>query len=901
MKDDDHLHMLVGDAFAGDVKLAKVCGKALIAQHTHLEADLGDSPGSKCNTVSYMKPESLDYYCRNVVAASERFICYSVRKSLLRVIQTESTQKDLLRGHESTVLDIEFSKVDKSILCSVDSGEGVSAVNARVIIWQLKESADAADLTHAIVREYLLPAMVLNASPVSGQCFAIAFNNRWGIVDGNRDDAGLSSYDSLHVRCCLKASDMIKGISYSCNGSHLAAIVKSVDADSRVLVWYDVNEVFNVRSPLGDACIPSIESISALRYISANTIAILAETTSNVTLSVWCAQNGAQPKPHQTISVPLEIMERSKNSGVLVSKNYDPSLRYSLTMAGESSLKEKFLLLSSRLSNSILCFAVTGGDLQKFLCHTVMLDLNVPLLSVDCSLISASDHHSVAVQSHLEISCYQEMGPLQQAVVQQHHVPTAELCGSNAFDAGVNLPWNSDISKSATQPATNSVTAANMLLSTLRKNVDVRPENKAESPATTSSSAKSSSSSLLMGLLKKPSNDEFSLDDINESNSKSGSVKAQSILNMIKPTSSTDIVTAPASVPTPVPIPAPARAPISASASVSVPLPAPVSVPLPVPVPASAPTLVSAPAPAPSAQSAVNGSGLNAELKEIIRKEIQEGISKSLKTFIKKEVLPVVQSEVESNVMKICQSQFNLAFDKSIIPSFQSGVSEMFKQIQTSFDAGMARLANANTVGAQEIARDIKQQISSLHEKIQLVDRKLDSLLEVQSSHSAILARLQKSGDEVARSVNPIELLEQGHVAEAVNAALELKDIDSVLNLLAEMTPALLTDNCSKISILCMTQQLAVDLSIHDPTEGLSARLDWIKNLVVHILFNSKAEDGVVDAQTDAYSTVVMNSVKDSIAATQARIHSTGEADKPENKAALTDLIMLSHFVKNIR
>jgi len=288
-------------------------------------------------------------------------------------------------------------------------------------------------------------------------------------------------------------------------------------------------------------------------------------------------------------------------------------------------------------------------------------------------------------------------------------------------------------------------------------------------------------------------------------------------------------------------------------------------------------------------------------VRDEVRKEVRDGMAKLISGIIRKEVLPMVQPELQVAVSKAASDQFSAAFENSIIPAFQGGVSEMFKQIQGSFDAGMQKLASANTAGAQEIARDMKAQIAALHAKIQQVDSKLESLLQVQASHSAILSRVQMEDAPVV--ANPLELLGEGKIAEAVEASLEMKDMDVILALLAEMTPAQLTDNCSKILILCMTQQLAVDLSDTDPAEGLSVRLDWIKNLVVHILFNSKAseEDGDVTAQTAEYSAIVMNSVNESIVATQQRIQTAGDVDKAHNKAALTDLNMLSHFVKGFK
>ena len=91
--------MLVGDAFAADKKETKVHGKAITERHSMIaQQSLGENLESRNNIVSYMKPEPLVANCRNVVAVSDHFICYSIpKKSLIRVIQTPSSKKDLLR------------------------------------------------------------------------------------------------------------------------------------------------------------------------------------------------------------------------------------------------------------------------------------------------------------------------------------------------------------------------------------------------------------------------------------------------------------------------------------------------------------------------------------------------------------------------------------------------------------------------------------------------------------------------------------------------------------------------------------------------------------------------------------------------------------------------------------
>jgi len=273
---------------------------------------------------------------------------------------------------------------------------------------------------------------------------------------------------------------------------------------------------------------------------------------------------------------------------------------------------------------------------------------------------------------------------------------------------------------------------------------------------------------------------------------------------------------------------------------------------------------------------------------------VAEAVRKELQVALKKELLPSLQSEVQ----RICQASFAASFEKNVVPSFQDGTTELFRQIQTSFAAGMEKLsatvgqAETSTVGVLEL----RSEVSALTDKVDRLTSFMEHLVDMTGRNSAVLGQLQTLGVG-AGVISPLELLEEGKVAEAVEAALELKDISAILRVLEEVSASVLTEKCGKILLLCLTQQLAVDLSESNPSEGLPVRLDWIKNLVMHTLFNAReGEEGGEGAEQ--YVAIVMQSVKEAIKATQERIQSSGDADKPEHKVAITDLVMLSHIVK---
>lgn len=78
----------------------KIFGKDILDKNTVLSIDSSDdAPESRSNTVSLMKAEGQMNSCRNILAVTENYICYSVRKNLLRIINTVSTEKILLRGN----------------------------------------------------------------------------------------------------------------------------------------------------------------------------------------------------------------------------------------------------------------------------------------------------------------------------------------------------------------------------------------------------------------------------------------------------------------------------------------------------------------------------------------------------------------------------------------------------------------------------------------------------------------------------------------------------------------------------------------------------------------------------------------------------------------------------------
>jgi len=141
-------------------------------------------------------------------------------------------------------------------------------------------------------------------------------------------------------------------------------------------------------------------------------------------------------------------------------------------------------------------------------------------------------------------------------------------------------------------------------------------------------------------------------------------------------------------------------------------------------------------------------------------------------------------------------------------------------------------------------------------------------------------------------------LLERGLVSEAVLRALEDKDVSITVSLLDRLTPAQVNSQCSNLVRLCITQQLAADMSVSAPEEGIARRVEWVKNLVLSLV------TGPASAESDpAYlrsfkSTLQM--VLESIQAAKRLIFSGEGGDEAQVPQSVgTDLQLLEFIIQS--
>ncbi len=155
---------------------------------------LSEVPPSKSNNVSFMKIEELNKNCRNILAVSESYICYSVtqKRNVLRVIDTITGEKAILRSHDSAILDLKISPVDSATFCSVDNG---SSATSHVVVWKAVNEKKVEFSPYATLP---IPATIVVAHPSQSSIWAISDKRNLAVFSATRiQEDKPSSYDQL--------------------------------------------------------------------------------------------------------------------------------------------------------------------------------------------------------------------------------------------------------------------------------------------------------------------------------------------------------------------------------------------------------------------------------------------------------------------------------------------------------------------------------------------------------------------------------------------------------------------------------------------------------------------------------------------------------------------------------
>jgi hypothetical protein len=149
------------------------------------------------------------------------------------------------------------------------------------------------------------------------------------------------------------------------------------------------------------------------------------------------------------------------------------------------------------------------------------------------------------------------------------------------------------------------------------------------------------------------------------------------------------------------------------------------------------------------------------------------------------------------------------------------------QQVQASLNKGILDFMS-EAQRTQRLSSDVNdsltEEVKLLRETIGRLENSLASISGAVASMSDQLARLQLSPPAAVEEPPPIRedaftLLSRGLVSDAVVRVLEDKDIATTVALLDRLTPQQVNNECSHLERLCITQQLATDMSVNKPVE----------------------------------------------------------------------------------
>lgn len=167
----------------------------------------------KCNSVSFFKPEPRPKECRNGVAVSDRYICYIVKGTMLRVIDTVNADKTLLKGHKSFITDIVFSGVSGDSLCSVDMGLDGNGV----FFWRL--SSNGGGLNSQLTGSFAVSACMVRPHPSLVGVWALSDGTHFAVVSEYQQSDAVHGYGDFHLHGSVP--DGIRGVEFCSDGLQL--------------------------------------------------------------------------------------------------------------------------------------------------------------------------------------------------------------------------------------------------------------------------------------------------------------------------------------------------------------------------------------------------------------------------------------------------------------------------------------------------------------------------------------------------------------------------------------------------------------------------------------------------------------------------------------------------------
>jgi hypothetical protein len=266
-KMEDHNHF-IGDAFLEDAqKQRKKFGVSVSSSKFNFVPADSEIPDLESTTICVMKG-NMDESCRNMVAVSSFFVCYVVRESLLRVIGMESSNKLLLRGHESKVLDLCISPSDDKMMCSVDNGE---ELGHHCFVWRITEKGPGGDLGFCRVASFSLNGSSIQPHPALPNVYAVASGSKMSIlstVSGGTEDTEDSSDHPLNVVLgSLELEWQVAGVAFSAKADQLAV---GSHLSNKVSVFQSPITTGNPQNfgAMGEVATFNVPGLRALKFVN---------------------------------------------------------------------------------------------------------------------------------------------------------------------------------------------------------------------------------------------------------------------------------------------------------------------------------------------------------------------------------------------------------------------------------------------------------------------------------------------------------------------------------------------------------------------------------------------------------------------------------------------------------
>jgi WD40 repeat protein len=436
---------ITGDAFKDDRISEKTYGLPITSNNYSISfTGNEETPEPMCNTVCFLKSEDLNPKCRNLLAVSNSYICYIVKKSKLRVIHTESSKMALLQGHEFQILDLKFSKADCRVLCSIDDRDDVAAsLTARIIIWRLDYSEE---VTSKILSQFSFGAAVVQPHPLIAEVWAVAKGSNVGVISGSLESGEmLKSYGELSLNATVTGN--VTDLSFSSDGKVLVVTTTNGTTSNIVAFILPPVEFLTLgkgklipKSQLTNPATSDSEiyAITCLPcgFLTASKIISTSASNRSIQLKLLSADIGDSfLHPIQSITVTLPV-----HSDANFFKESPNDIKLAFKNTGENSVN--LVVLCHRLSNVLVCFAVDPSRAltkrkQQPLCHATFFDLKWPVFSLDTTTIEGRNYYSDDEVEHLEVACYQVQDS--KHAVHQYHFNCCSLYSPGYTDTQENV------------------------------------------------------------------------------------------------------------------------------------------------------------------------------------------------------------------------------------------------------------------------------------------------------------------------------------------------------------------------------------------------------------------------------------------------------------------------------